>query len=116
MEIKSEMLVNRSAAILSTMRNRVPAITKAEREYFEQIRRCDAQCLKWATLLEQMNSNSSALRERIGSSYQVNLSSEQCSACVDLLNGQKVLLERSASVLKECGESIRRMISEPEMG
>ena len=113
-EKTSEMLINRSATILSAMRNKVPAITNAEREYFDQIRRCDAQCSKWASLLEQMDSITTVLRERIDGSaaYQLNLSSEQLTACIDLLNGQKVLLARNAPVLKECSESIQGILAQ----
>jgi len=112
-ELTSKMLINRSAKVLSTMRNKAPAITYAEREYFDQIRRCDVQCSKWSSLLDQMDSLSRALHERLdGSAYQLNLSTEQRIACNDLLDGQKVLLERNASALLKCGESIRGLVTE----
>lgn len=112
-EMTSDMLINRSAKVLSAMRNRAPAVTHSEREYFDQIRRYDVQSSKWTSMLEQMDSMSMALQERIDDSpYQLKLSLEQRTACVDLLNGQKVLLERNASELQKCGQSIRGLLTE----
>ncbi len=93
-ESNSKLISERSANILSTVRELTPSITAAEREYFKDIERIAADSEKWEENFKNIHNRSRILTQSLNKAKgelktKVRLTNEDKEDCEALLEGRK---------------------------
>jgi len=95
----SEMVVKRSASILSAARDLTPTLTKAERDYFKDLIRFRVNFSKWEKTVNLLQKYSKDLTKSSGT-FDLELSQEQMNLCYTLMNGSDSILKRNKPLLQ----------------
>lgn len=100
-----KILSQRSTDILSTARELAPTVTKAEREYFKDIKRYESNSSKFEERVTELRQRCKAICEGIGNAQidvqnMRDMNQEQREMCKALLEGQKQKLEESEISIK----------------
>lgn len=106
------LLSQRSAAILSTVRDLSPSITEAERLYFADIKRYKAKCDKYESTLSELRRQFNALSDEVKQGIEnVELNADQLTSCFNLLDGQSDILTRIQTSIAESEEKMERVVT-----
>jgi hypothetical protein len=112
LESNAGLLSQRSAAILSTVRDLSPSITEAERLYFADIKRYKAKCDKYESTLSELRRQFNALSDEVKQGIEnVELNADQLTSCFNLLHGQSDILTRIQTLIAESEDKMERVVT-----
>ena len=96
-ETNSQLLERRSAAVLDAVRGLAPHLTKAEKYFFEEIRRQDVNGEKWGDTLDKMRNrlNKISSSTMFPGSTAIQLEKDGVKLCNNLMIYQNVLLKET---------------------
>lgn len=115
----SEQLSQRSASVLAAARDLKPTLTTAEQEYFKELRRYEACCIKWEDAVKTLQSNSDRLRENIATGEvrcSTRLDPNQMEQCQSLLKGQDTVLRRNDLAVQEMEGTVTKLLISSGLG
>jgi hypothetical protein len=93
-DANARLLERRSAALLDAVRDLAPNLTKAEKDFFQEIRRQDVNCAKWEDTVQKLRSRvSQTSNSTMFSGTAIQLKKDEVELCNNLLLGQSVLLK-----------------------
>mmetsp|Transcript_11840 Transcript_11840/g.22161 ORF Transcript_11840/g.22161 Transcript_11840/m.22161 type:complete len:919 (+) Transcript_11840:122-2878(+) len=112
LESNAGLLSQRSAAVLSTVRDLSPSITEAERLYFADIKRYKTKCDKYESTLSELMRQFNALRDDVKQGIEnIELSADQVTSCFTLLDGQSDILKRIQISVGQIEENMETMVA-----
>ena len=103
LESNTQLLSERSAAVLAAARDLSPNITEAEHQFFKDVQRYEASCEKYEAALEEIRAQTSSVGKDIknGVKIDVTLTPGQKTLCDQLLDGQHALLQKVKGEVKK---------------
>lgn len=113
------LLAQRSAALLQASHDLNPTFTKAERDYYDLLRRMKAKCDKWEESIAAVQSESLNLSEAIDSgraTAAVNLGAEELEICHSMLRGEEEVLETSAGLVDQTKQNVNAIVAATGIG
>jgi hypothetical protein len=112
LESNAGLLSQRSAAVLSTVRDLSPSITEAERLYFADIKRYKAKCDKYESTLTELRRQYNTLSDDIKQGIEnIELNADQVTSCFNMLDGQSDILQRIQTIVGESEEKMEKMVA-----
>mmetsp|Transcript_4614 Transcript_4614/g.9710 ORF Transcript_4614/g.9710 Transcript_4614/m.9710 type:complete len:972 (-) Transcript_4614:39-2954(-) len=117
LEKNASTLATRSSAVLTAARGLRPQITNAEADYFNELRRCETNCTKWESTLNELSKKSVSQCESMTAGGMengdvrclVNLSPEKIAMCHQLLQGEGKMLKQLEEKLKKSSISVKEL-------
>ena len=100
----------RSAAILEAGRTLMPKISQAEADYFNQLKRWEAQCSSWKIVVEKLLRKGSELNDclRSTTTNRFDLKENEMKLLRDLISGQEFFIKKARDDLNECRRKVTR--------
>lgn len=110
-EDNSKILASRVNAVLSTVRDLKPSLSKAEKEYFKDIDRQLTNCAKWNSSLQEIKAKYQDIKNKEFSITESSLNEEDKNYCNDLLIGEEHLLDSVSSRLHQMQVLVEETLS-----
>ena len=109
-ENNSKVLASRVNAVLSTVRDLKPTLSKAEKEYFKDIDRQMVNCTKWDSAIQEIKEKYQDLQTKEFNT-EFSLTDEDKKNCNDLLLGEEEYLGSVSSRLDQMQVTVDKLLS-----
>ena len=101
-ETNAQLLERRSTALLRTVRDLTPKLTKAEKDFFQEIRKQELHCSKWEDTEQQLRTRVRELSaDTLDPHTAIQLTKDEVELCRNLLSGQSELLKGADTRVKD---------------
>jgi len=110
-KLNSEMLAERSANVLSAARALTPTLTKAELDYFKELKRNKVNCEKWEGVIQTLQTKLPQ-----SGSLNIKLSEKDLKMCNSILNGSDSILKRNEPLVQKMEQDINKILTASDLG